>query len=63
MYIAKNNFALSQITVSDANGKVIEKINTADQTKQINTSPYAKGIYFIKIITGDNVNTQKIIIQ
>lgn len=63
IYMGKNNNSLSQIIVTSANGKMIEKINTADQTYQIQTSNYAKGLYFIRVISEGNSSTQKVIIQ
>jgi hypothetical protein len=63
VYMSKNNNSLSHIIVSDANGKLVEKISTADQTHQINVSRYAKGIYVIKVIGTENTSTQKVIIQ
>ena len=63
IYMGKNNNSLSQIIVTSANGKTIEKINTADQTYQLQTSNYAKGLYFIRVISEGNSSTQKVIIQ
>ncbi len=63
IYITKKPSINTQIFVSDVNGKIIEKQNTMSQQKEINTSNYAKGIYFIKTITANNVITQKIIVQ
>jgi hypothetical protein len=42
---------------------MIEKINTADQTYQLQTSNYAKGLYFIRVLSEGNSSTQKVIIQ
>ena len=63
IYMGKNNNNLSQIIVTSANGKMIEKINTADQTYQLQTSNYAKGLYFISVVSEGNSSTQKVIIQ
>jgi hypothetical protein len=63
IYMSKNNNSLTQIIVTDANGKLVQKINTAEQTYQLKTSAYAKGLYVIKVIGTDNTSTQKIIIQ
>ncbi len=59
----KNNNSLTQIIIADANGKMIERITTAEQTYQLKTSGYAKGLYIIKIAGADNTSTQKVIIQ
>ncbi|MEO5942072.1 MAG: Ig-like domain-containing protein [Ferruginibacter sp.] len=61
--IVKDNHELTQIFITNAIGRTIEKYSTTDQTKLINTSNYAKGVYFIKTITGSTINTQKIIVQ
>lgn len=63
IYMSKNNTSLTQIIVTDANGKLIEKINTAEQTYQLKTSAYAKGLYIIRIAGAQNTSTQKVIIQ
>ena len=63
IYIAKKTSVITQIIITDANANVVEKYKTPDQTKQINIGKYAKGVYFIKTITAENVNTQKIIVQ
>jgi hypothetical protein len=51
------------VIVADINGKVIEKIVTADQLLSISTSRYAKGVYFVKVITDEQTTTQKVIVQ
>ncbi|MEO7265584.1 MAG: T9SS type A sorting domain-containing protein, partial [Ferruginibacter sp.] len=61
--VSKQNAEMTQIIISDANGRVVEKINSIERIKTINTTGYTKGIYFIKTITAQNVNTQKIILQ
>ena len=57
VYVAKNSLDLTQIIITDVNGKLVDKFNTTDQNKQIYTGSYAK------IITGTNITTQKIIVQ
>ncbi|MBS1756114.1 MAG: Ig-like domain-containing protein [Bacteroidetes bacterium] len=59
----KNNNEASQIIISNALGKTIEKFTTYNSSTQVNISKYATGIYFIKTISGNNVNTQKIVKQ
>ncbi len=63
IYMSKNNNSLSQILVSDANGKVISNIRTASQTYQLQTAKYTKGLYVIKVMEEGNTSTHKIIIQ
>ena len=61
--MGKNNNSLTQIVVADVNGKIVERINTPDQTYQINVSRYAKGIYIIKVMDAENTSIQKVIVQ
>ena len=42
--------------------KIVEQKLTADKT-EIDLSNQAKGIYFVKVRCGDNISTQKIVIQ
>jgi hypothetical protein len=63
VYMSKNNNSISQIIVSNANGKLIERINTAEQSYKINVGSYSKGIYVIKVIGNENTSTQKVVIQ
>jgi len=63
VYIAKNDQKTTQVIVADINGKVIEKRNTGDQLLQISTSRFAKGVYFVKVITDEQTTTQKVIVQ
>ena len=61
--MSKNNNSITQIIIADVNGKVIERINTADQSYQVNISRYAKGIYTIKVMGEENTSIQKVIVQ
>lgn len=63
VYMSKNNNSISQIIVSDINGKVMERISTAEQSYRIDVNRYSKGIYVIKIIGTENTSTQKVIVQ
>jgi Secretion system C-terminal sorting domain len=63
IYMSKNNNSLTQIIVTNANGKVVQKINTTEQTYQLPTGNYAKGLYVIKVISAETNSTQKVIIQ
>lgn len=63
IYLAKTNNSLSQIFVSDANGKLVERITTADQTYLLNTARYAKGLYIIRIVDAGITSTQRLIVQ
>ncbi|RYE22640.1 MAG: T9SS type A sorting domain-containing protein [Sphingobacteriales bacterium] len=63
IYMGKNSNTLSQIFVSDMNGKLVERFNTADQTHTLQTARYSKGLYMIKVITEGNTSTHKLVIQ
>jgi len=61
--MGKTDNSLSQLIVSDLNGKVIENVRTNEQTYQLSTNRYSKGMYVIKVITGTNSSTHKLIVQ
>lgn len=63
IYLTKNDNSITQIFVTDANGKMIERIKTADQIYQLNTSRYAKGLYIIKVVDAGISSTQRLIVQ
>ena len=63
IYMGKTDNSLSQLIVSDLNGKVIENVRTNEQTYQLSTNRYSKGMYVIKVITGTNSSTHKLIVQ
>jgi hypothetical protein len=54
----------SDIYVTDMMGKLVyQKKAVTDQRISIDISKESKGIYFVKVITGDETSTKKIIIQ
>lgn len=63
IYMGKNNNSVSQIFVTDMNGKLVEKINTADQTHIIQTARFSKGLYIIKVVTDGATSTHKLLVQ
>lgn len=63
IYMGKNNNSLSQIFVTDMNGKLVERINTADQTHTLQTARYSKGLYMIRVVTEGNTSTHKLVVQ
>jgi hypothetical protein len=52
----------SEFVVSDINGKVLSK-ERFSKTSQFNFSEYPSGVYFVKVISGKNVVSKKIIKQ
>jgi len=54
------------IKIFDVNGRIIDFINIKNKNKQlhkINLSDYHKGIYFVTLITENNIEVKKIIIN
>ena len=52
----------SEFVVSDINGKVLSN-ERFSKTSQFNFSEYPSGVYFIKVISGENVVSKKIVKQ
>jgi hypothetical protein len=52
----------SEFVVSDINGKVLSK-ERFSKTSQFNFSEYPSGVYFVKVISEDNVVSKKIVKQ
>ncbi|RYY46970.1 MAG: T9SS type A sorting domain-containing protein [Chitinophagaceae bacterium] len=63
IYMGKAGNAVSRIVVADMNGKVVESVNTADQTFTLQTARYSKGLYMIKVVTEGNTSTHKLVVQ
>ena len=57
--------ANAKIIVSDLQGRIIqtEDLQAGTETYELNTSNYASGVYYIRILCGNNSNTQKLIIE
>ena len=57
--------ANAKIIVSDLHGRIIqtEDLQAGTETYELNTSNYASGVYYIRILCGNNVNTQKLIVE
>ena len=57
--------ANAKIIVSDLQGRIIqtEDLQADTETYELNTSNYASGVYYIRILCGNNVNTQKLIVE
>ncbi len=52
----------AQLSIFDANGRLIRQGNIAQQNTQLNISDLSKGVYFIQILDGVNSYFQKLII-
>lgn len=54
--------AANKVSVLNTNGTVIKEITTNEQYYKLNTSSFSKGIYYIKVLNGKNLTTQKLLI-
>ena len=63
IYLNTNNNSQSKIQVFDISGKLMQQLSTNNDFIQINTSLFAKGLYTIKVIENNKVNTKSVIIQ
>ena len=63
VYLSRSSNTTYKVSLYQVNGILVKEIVTSNSSLQINTSSFAKGLYFIKVIDGDKVITQKIIIQ
>lgn len=63
IYMGKTDNSISVIVVSDLSGKIVERVRTADQTHILETARYSKGLYVVKVITGNNISTSKLVVQ
>ena len=57
--------ANAKIIVSDLQGRIIqtEDLQAGTETYELNTSNYASGVYYIRILCGKDTNTQKLIVE
>ncbi|RYE17904.1 MAG: T9SS type A sorting domain-containing protein, partial [Sphingobacteriales bacterium] len=56
IYMGKTDNSLSQIIVTDMNGKQIERVRTSEQTYTLTTAKYGKGVYVVKVINETNIS-------
>ena len=61
--LVKTNNNPVTIQLCDVSGKMISQQNTTEGLVRLNIQQAIKGIYFIRIIDGDNVQTQKVVLQ
>lgn len=61
LYVDINNN--SDYAVTDLNGKLITKGVFLNGTNQIDLSRYEAGVYFLRIVNADRIQTKKIILQ
>ena len=55
----------AKVIISDLQGRIIQTddIQAGVETYELNTSNYASGVYYIRIVSGNKVNTQKLIVE
>ena len=61
--IQENNFSFSQIELSDVSGRILYTGKTNSELTTINTSLFATGTYFLKILNNNTISTQKVLIK
>ncbi len=63
IYMGKAGNSLSEIIVTDMNGKQVERVRTTQQTYSLSTANYSKGVYVIKVISEAASSTHKLLVQ
>jgi hypothetical protein len=58
-----NNGSVNNIFIYNSIGSLVWQKNTSDAKINIDASSLAKGIYLVKMVSGDKILTAKIIIQ
>ncbi len=55
----------AQIVVSDAQGRILfnDTMSANTKTYELNVASYAAGVYYIRIISGQSISTQKLIVR
>ncbi|GAB6011183.1 fibronectin type III domain-containing protein [Viscerimonas tarda] len=55
--------AVREIAVYDVNGRLLKRVEQPDKTVKIDTRLLASGVYFVRIYSDNNVQTEKVIIR
>jgi hypothetical protein len=63
IFLTKNNSHPVTIQLLDINGRVISRQKTSEVSIKINVERLRWGTYFVKVIAGNNVSTQKVLLQ
>ncbi len=53
----------AQIEILDISGRILQQINTADQTIEVNVSQYDSGLYLVRLIEAGQVSSYKFLKQ
>lgn len=59
-YALKNN-QTTQLTISDLTGKLLHTFHVSSSSINLSTTNWDKGVYFVQLISGDNIIQRKII--
>lgn len=62
IYVDNNNKRVS-ISLVDASGKVVRKLESNQPHVQINTAALARGIYYVKVMNDSDVSVSKLLLQ
>ncbi|GEP51666.1 hypothetical protein FNO01nite_23380 [Flavobacterium noncentrifugens] len=57
----KNNTELSQLQLTDINGRIVKEVKASGVSNQINISELNTGVYFLKATSAQGVGTTKIV--
>jgi len=65
LFITNNNEKIDFVEIADLTGKIIysTKNNSDENGLQVNLSNFAKGIYFAKVLSNNQVEVRKFIVQ
>jgi hypothetical protein len=58
-----NNDLICNVKLMDLNGRILTETSASNSIVNINLEGISKGIYFIKVQTGNNITTKKIVIS
>ncbi len=58
-----NTSAATSLIINDINGKTIHNSLITEHKNVIDLSPYGAGVYFLKLISGETVLNEKVIVQ
>ena len=62
IYFSNNTTKSTKISVFNTNGLLVKEVITSEQYHKMNTASLSKGMYFIKVLNGEKLTTQKLLI-
>jgi len=63
IYFTKTNNLTTKVQLYSVNGQLVKQWATNEPSLQINVSTLPRGMYFIKLINGDDVKIEKLLVQ